>query len=148
MEEWEAEDVRHEAAIMASLDHPNIVKIIEFVETERFFYLIIEFLPGGELFDRIVQKTHYTERFEHLSTHCSHCDVMILLIRDARDAVVVILTALDYLHSQDIVHRDLKPENLLMNSKYACCLPVFPYQQYDAWNYLVEQRRRCPNKDR
>lgn len=79
MEEWEAEDVRHEAAIMNSLDHPNIVKIIEFVETVRFFYLIIEFLPGGELFDRIVQKTHYTERFEHLSAHRSHCDVTILL---------------------------------------------------------------------
>lgn len=54
-------------------------------------------VEGGELFDKIVSKTFYSEL-------------------EARDVVFTLLSAIDYCHSRDIVHRDLKPENLLLAS--------------------------------
>jgi serine/threonine protein kinase len=55
-------------------------------------------VAGGELFDRICDKTVYTEA-------------------EARSLVVTLLTTLNYLHKKKIAHRDLKPENLLLRSK-------------------------------
>jgi calcium/calmodulin-dependent protein kinase I len=54
-------------------------------------------VSGGELFDRIVEKTFYTEK-------------------EARDLVKILLSAIKYCHDKDVVHRDLKPENLLLMS--------------------------------
>jgi calcium/calmodulin-dependent protein kinase I len=91
------ESIRSEINIMKSLDHPNIVKFVDSFEEEKFFYVVLEFLPGGELFDRLVQKTFYSEK-------------------EARDTVRVICEGIKYCHDRGIVHRDLKPENLLMAS--------------------------------
>ena len=55
------------------------------------------FVEGGELFDKIVSKTFYSER-------------------EARDVVFTLLSSIEYCHNRDIVHRDLKPENLLLAS--------------------------------
>ena len=57
----------------------------------------MELVAGGELFDRIVAKTQYTEK-------------------EARDLVKVFLGAMAYMHDHGVVHRDLKPENLLLTS--------------------------------
>jgi serine/threonine protein kinase len=61
------------------------------------FYIITELVAGGELFDRIVAKTHYTEK-------------------EARDLVKLFLETMAYMHGIGVVHRDLKPENLLLCS--------------------------------
>lgn len=50
------ESIMNEIAIMKELDHPNILKIIEYYESDRSLYLITEELGGGELFDRIVNE--------------------------------------------------------------------------------------------
>lgn len=55
------------------------------------------FSTGGELFDRIVSKTHYTEK-------------------EARDLVKIFIETVAFIHESGIVHRDLKPENLLLTS--------------------------------
>mmetsp|Transcript_7514 Transcript_7514/g.7956 ORF Transcript_7514/g.7956 Transcript_7514/m.7956 type:complete len:453 (+) Transcript_7514:53-1411(+) len=89
--------IRTEINIMKSLNHPNIVKFVDSFEEEKFFYVVLEFLPGGELFDRLVQKTFYNEK-------------------EARDTVRIICEGIKYCHDRGIVHRDLKPENLLMES--------------------------------
>lgn len=86
---------RDEVRILKLLDSPYIVKCYEFFEEEDFFFLVEEFVEGGELFDRIAKKKNYNEN-------------------DARDLVVLLLRAVKYCHDKDIVHRDLKPENLLM----------------------------------
>lgn len=57
--------------------------------------MVTELVEGGEMFDRIVSKSTYTEK-------------------EARDVVKVILETIAFLHLSDIVHRDLKPENLLL----------------------------------
>jgi len=56
-------DVRNEANIMKTLKHPNIIKLKEMIEGHRYFYLVVELMPGGELFDRIIKRSHYTEKY-------------------------------------------------------------------------------------
>lgn len=51
-----------EIDIMRNLDHPNIIKLYETFEDARNVYLVMEVCTGGELFDRIVDKGHYTEK--------------------------------------------------------------------------------------
>lgn len=79
------------------MHHPNIMTLREFFVESEYYYLVTEFVSGGELFDRIVEKTFYSEK-------------------EARDLVKILLGAIKYCHDQDVVHRDLKPENLLLMS--------------------------------
>eukprot|EP00903_Cladosiphon_okamuranus_P019868 g18261.t1 len=89
-------DPQAQASIMHELNHPNLVKIYDFFEDDpKSFYMVLELMNGGELFDRIVQKKYYNEA-------------------EARDVCRTLLEAMRYTHGQGIVHRDLKPENLLL----------------------------------
>ena len=90
-------DLRTEVSILRRLKHPNIVRLIDFFEEPLTYIIIMEYVMGGELFDRIVKKAFYNEK-------------------EARDCVSALLNAVKYLHDRDIVHRDLKPENLLLKS--------------------------------
>lgn len=90
--------VLNEVAILQSLKHKSIVQLIDFFEEGEKFYLVMEILEGGDVFDRIVQRSHYTEK-------------------DARDLARALLEAVEFLHSHNVAHRDLKPQNLLLTSK-------------------------------
>jgi calcium/calmodulin-dependent protein kinase I len=87
--------LKTEVDIMTRTDHPNVVKLHKVHETPTVLYLVMEILTGGELFDRIVAKGHYSEA-------------------DARKLTITMLNAVLYLHEMGIAHRDLKPENLLL----------------------------------
>mmetsp|Transcript_6791 Transcript_6791/g.14531 ORF Transcript_6791/g.14531 Transcript_6791/m.14531 type:complete len:365 (+) Transcript_6791:34-1128(+) len=87
-----------EIKILTGLDHPHIIKLFEVFEEGTEFYIVTELVQGGELFDRIVSKSHYTEK-------------------EARDLVKLFLETMAYMHEADVVHRDLKPENLLLTSE-------------------------------
>lgn len=89
--------LRKEFEILTSLNHSNIVQAFEFFEEKDFLYVVLEYLEGGELFDRIVKKTRYNEA-------------------EAREVVCSLLAAVKYCHDNDTIHRDLKPENLLLTS--------------------------------
>lgn len=86
-----------EVEILKKLIHPNIMQIFEFYEDKKNFYIITEICEGGELFDQIVQKGSFTED-------------------EAAKVVKQILSAVNYIHSNNIVHRDLKPENILLDT--------------------------------
>jgi calcium/calmodulin-dependent protein kinase I len=88
------EALESEVDILRKIDHPNIVKLREVFDCNNNFYMVMELCTGGELFDRIVLKEHYTEK-------------------EARECLTSIVSAVKYCHDHDIVHRDLKPENLL-----------------------------------
>jgi len=94
----EQEKLFSEVSILKDLDHPNIVKLYELFQDENYYYLIMEFCTGGELFDRIQAMHSFTEKI-------------------AAEYMKQILSAVVYCHSKGIVHRDLKPENLLLDSK-------------------------------
>ncbi|KZV34824.1 calcium-dependent protein kinase 24-like [Dorcoceras hygrometricum] len=93
--EIDVEDVRREVEIMRHLPkHPNIVSYKDVYEDKEAIYLVMELCEGGELFDRIVAKGHYTERAAALVTK-------------------TILEVVKVCHEHGVMHRDLKPENFL-----------------------------------
>ncbi|CAM9001628.1 unnamed protein product [Rhodiola kirilowii] len=93
--EEDVEDVRREIQIMHHLaGHPNVISIVEAYEDAIAVYVVMQLCAGGELFDRIIQKGHYTER------------KAAMLAR-------VIVGVVEACHSLGVMHRDLKPENFL-----------------------------------
>ncbi|XP_074485526.1 serine/threonine-protein kinase DCLK2 isoform X1 [Sebastes fasciatus] len=87
--------IENEVAVLRKVKHPNIIMLIEEVDTPSELYLVMELVKGGDLFDAITSSAKYTER-------------------DAGVMVYNLAGALKYLHSTNIVHRDIKPENLLV----------------------------------
>ncbi|XP_041864256.1 serine/threonine-protein kinase DCLK1a isoform X1 [Melanotaenia boesemani] len=87
--------IQNEVAILRRVKHPNIVLLIEEVDTYSELYLVMELVKGGDLFDAITSANRYTER-------------------DASGMLYNLANAIKYLHSLNIVHRDIKPENLLV----------------------------------
>ncbi|XP_075963408.1 MAP/microtubule affinity-regulating kinase 3a isoform X10 [Anarhichas minor] len=86
-----------EVRIMKILNHPNIVKLFEVIETERTLYLVMEYASGGEVFDYLVAHGRMKEK-------------------EARSKFRQIVSAVQYCHQKHIVHRDLKAENLLLDA--------------------------------
>jgi len=95
MDEDEKRMLFNEINILKEIDHPNIIKMYEFFEDEKRYYLVTEICKGGELFDEILQRGKFTER-----------DGAILMKQ--------VLSCINYCHQANIVHRDLKPENILL----------------------------------
>ncbi|XP_055502570.1 serine/threonine-protein kinase DCLK2 isoform X3 [Leucoraja erinacea] len=87
--------IENEVAVLRKVKHPNIIMLIEEMDTPTELYLVMELVKGGDLFDAITSSTKYTER-------------------DASAMMYNLASALKYLHSLNIVHRDIKPENLLV----------------------------------
>ncbi|XP_019956871.2 serine/threonine-protein kinase DCLK2 isoform X5 [Paralichthys olivaceus] len=87
--------IENEVAVLRRVKHPNIIMLVEEVDTASELYLVMELVKGGDLFDAITSSTKYTER-------------------DGSIMIYNLIGALKYLHSMNIVHRDIKPENLLV----------------------------------
>jgi len=85
-----------EIGILKKLRHPNIIQLVEVLDTSETLFLVLEFAEGGELFDAIVARGHYEEA-------------------DAAQLISQMLHAIHFCHEQGIAHRDLKPENLLLS---------------------------------
>ncbi|XP_060929106.1 serine/threonine-protein kinase DCLK1-like [Limanda limanda] len=87
--------IQSEVSILRRVKHPNIVLLIEEMDTQSELYLVMELVKGGDLFDAITSSNKYTER-------------------DASCMLFNLASAIKYLHGLNIVHRDIKPENLLV----------------------------------
>ncbi|CAM6092705.1 unnamed protein product [Calypogeia fissa] len=90
--------VKQEKGILKEIDHPFIVNLIGYCQDEKFVYLIMEYVCGGEFFTYL----RTTGRFDETT---------------ARFYAAQVLISFEYLHSMDIIYRDLKPENLLLDEK-------------------------------
>lgn len=102
--------IMDEVKVLNKVDHPNITKYFETYEDKPFLYLVMEYCPGGELFDSqesfVKNSKGYTER-------------------DAAKIVIKCLEALQHCHALGITHRDMKPENIMYGKDHEVRLVDF-----------------------
>ena len=91
------ESIMNEIKILTEVNHPNLLKIIEYYEKDDSLYIVTEYLKGGELFDYITKKEFFTEK-------------------NAMKIIKQMLKAISYMHNLNIIHRDLKPENIVFST--------------------------------
>jgi serine/threonine-protein kinase PpkA len=96
------------ARLHETLKHPNIVKVLDFGSTDVGYYLVSEYLPGGDLNARLQRGMHV--------------QALIKIIKD-------IGRALDYAHAVGVIHRDVKPENILFRGNGDAVLTDFDIAQ-------------------
>lgn len=95
----DVEDVRREIQIMHHLSgHRNVVAIKGAYEDQLYVHIVMELCQGGELFDRIIQRGHYSER-------------------KAAELTKIVVGVVEACHSLGVIHRDLKPENFLLANR-------------------------------
>jgi len=88
--------IKYETDLMKKLNHPNITKILEMFEDEKFFLIIMEYINGGNLFSFVKKRRKLSEK-------------------TAKFLFKQIILGIKYIHEQNIVHRDIKLENLLID---------------------------------
>lgn len=87
--------VLSEIDILRTVNSPNVIKLYEVYQCEKYIHLVLQYLDGGELFKRLLSKKVYQEN-------------------NAMQVMQIFLQALNTCHKMSIVHRDLKPENLIL----------------------------------
>lgn len=95
----DVEDVRREVQIMHHLNgHPNIIRVERAFEDKEYVHILMEACLGGELFDSITERGHYSEE-------------------DAAALIRTIVGVVAHCHNMNVIHRDLKPENFLLSDR-------------------------------
>ncbi|KAJ0980732.1 hypothetical protein J5N97_008987 [Dioscorea zingiberensis] len=91
------DQIKREIATMKLIKHPNVIRMFEVMASKTKIYIVLEFVTGGELFDKIASNGKLKED-------------------EARKYFQHLINAVDYCHSRGVFHRDLKPENLLLDA--------------------------------
>mmetsp|Transcript_32799 Transcript_32799/g.57110 ORF Transcript_32799/g.57110 Transcript_32799/m.57110 type:complete len:514 (-) Transcript_32799:4060-5601(-) len=89
--------LRRELEVLQTVDHPNIIRLYETFEDEKYLHLVTELCTGGELLERLLARGLFSEA-------------------EAAITLRTILSAVYHLHTIQIVHRDLKPDNILYSN--------------------------------
>ena len=97
-EKEELQRVEKEIKYLKEFNHINIIQIYEVIETDQSFYIVMEYVSGGELFNYIVDHDKLSEK-------------------EASFFLVQIINGIKEIHKKNICHRDIKPENLLLTEE-------------------------------
>jgi len=92
------EQIKREICSLKLIKHPNVVRLYEILASKKKIYIVLEFVAGGELMDKIL----YSGKLEE---------------SEARKYFQQLIDAVGYCHSRGVYHRDLKPENILLDAK-------------------------------
>jgi len=110
----QVDHVRAERNLLAGVNHPSIVKLFYSFQDEEFLYLVMEYLPGGDMMTLLMRRDTLTEH-------------------EARFYVAQTMLALEVVHQHNFIHRDVKPDNLLLDARghmklgdFGLCKPVDP----------------------
>ncbi|KAJ9118609.1 hypothetical protein QFC22_003829 [Naganishia vaughanmartiniae] len=118
--------IEREIVIMKLIDHPNVLNLYDVWETSGELYLIMEYVPGGELFDYLVKQGRLPET-------------------EALHYFQQIIHAVDYCHRFNICHRDLKPENLLLDKEKNIKVADFGMAAWEASEKMLETSCGSPH---
>ncbi|XP_056286297.1 serine/threonine-protein kinase BRSK1-like isoform X1 [Pseudoliparis swirei] len=118
--------VEREIAILKLIEHPHVLKLHDVYENNKYLYLVLEHVSGGELFDYLVKKGRLTPK-------------------EARKFFRQIISALDFCHSHSICHRDLKPENLLLDEMNNIRIADFGMASLQVGDSLLETSCGSPH---
>ncbi|KJH43328.1 kinase domain protein [Dictyocaulus viviparus] len=103
------DDVLHEISVMSELHHDKLLKLHEAFDLGYEICLIVEFVSGGELFNKIVEND------------------LLMTEEEARNYVHQILLGIEHMHNNQFVHLDLKPENILIKTKNSTDLKIIDF---------------------
>eukprot|EP00746_Dinoflagellata_sp_MGD_P011083 gnl/MRDRNA2_/MRDRNA2_123128_c0_seq1.p1 gnl/MRDRNA2_/MRDRNA2_123128_c0~~gnl/MRDRNA2_/MRDRNA2_123128_c0_seq1.p1 ORF type:complete len:556 (-),score=128.16 gnl/MRDRNA2_/MRDRNA2_123128_c0_seq1:3-1670(-) len=117
-------ELEAETEIFLTMDHPHVACLQDVYEMDSKLHFVMELLEGGELFDRLMEKNHYSEF-------------------DAAQATHEMLLAVNYLHAHKIVHRDLKLENFLYESKTGSHLKLIDFGFSKLFNPNSKMAQSC-----
>ncbi|MFC2084469.1 protein kinase [Bacteroidota bacterium] len=110
---------KREAKILAKLDHPNIIRVIDFGSYKEYFYISSEYFDGVNLRVQINRKE--------------------LTFEEKSKLLFQLLNGLDYAHDNNIIHRDIKPENILVNNDLDLKLSDFGLAQILEENFITKK---------
>lgn len=103
--------VQREMSLMRLFEHPNLLKLVDVLESPRHMYIVIEYAANGELFDYLISNRKLPD------------EVAARIFRQ-------IIYGLEYLHSLGICHRDLKPENILLDENLNVKIADFGFAKF------------------
>ncbi|KAI8062382.1 kinase-like domain-containing protein [Gongronella butleri] len=111
--------INNEFSILRDLSHPFLVNLWDAFQDPNHLYMVMDYVPGGELFRILRKNKHFTEA-------------------NTRFYAAEVILALEYLHEYDIIYRDLKPENILLDSKGHIKLTDFGFAKHvESHTYTV-----------
>jgi BR serine/threonine kinase len=103
--------IQREITLMRLFDHPHILKVVDYLESPKHIYIVLEYASKGELFDYLVERASLDES-------------------STRDFLRQIIYGLEYLHSLGICHRDIKPENILLDANLNVKIADFGFARF------------------
>ncbi len=99
-----------EAAAVAQLNHPNIIKVYDFNNDNDLYYMVLEYVPGETLKDRLKRLNKSNRRMG---------------VEEVVDVAASICDAVDYAHKRGMIHRDIKPANVMLSTQGRAVLMDF-----------------------
>ncbi len=112
------ERFKREAKILAKLDHPNLVRVLDFGTFKNYFYISFEYFEGKNLREVINQNNLSDENKKHI--------------------FIQLLKALNIAHQNNVVHRDIKPENILLNNDFRLKIADFGLAMVSTENKITQ----------